>query len=58
MAPSDAIISVPGARDDRYEEEEYLVDRRILKGPRSRVPFSNYKLKLGFGSSEAASMPG
>jgi hypothetical protein len=31
MAPSGAIISVPGARDDHYEEEEYLVDRRNLK---------------------------
>jgi hypothetical protein len=31
MATADAIISVMGAEDDHYEEEEYLVDRRRLK---------------------------
>jgi hypothetical protein len=31
MASPGAIISVPGAQDDHYEENEYLVDRRRLK---------------------------
>jgi len=31
MATPDAIISVPGAEDDRYGEDEYLVDWRRLK---------------------------
>lgn len=31
LAPPEAVISVPGEEEDRYAEEEYLVDRRLLK---------------------------
>jgi hypothetical protein len=31
LAPPEAVISVPVEEEDRYAEEEYLVDRRLLK---------------------------
>jgi hypothetical protein len=31
FAPREAIVCAPGLLDDRYGEQEYVVDRRLLK---------------------------